>query len=171
MASGRKVTGALLRKVNSTWVHPLMFRRPLLALMNKVYKAQPAVETDPVVMELPAAAAANELALLGCLSVVMVTDLSAAWALRILATDVSTFALGSAVAFVPSSVHREIWRHRDARGKYTWLYSRHLEELCSTDQDACLDIEALFEASEPSPGRVLIELAISSKLHAVPKRL
>ena len=111
----------------------LRFRRILLALLQLSYKRLPPID-EPHIVRTLSAREANEYAQLAILSPLMVTDIAADYAPRVIATDASDVKGAAVVAAVPEAVHRELWRHRERRGGYTWMGSRFDEEF-GADKD------------------------------------
>ena len=90
---GGKVTGRFLRKLLSTWLHALLFRRPVLALLQLSFRLLPDIAQDDVVYSLPHASAV-ELMYRCVLAPLLCTDLAAGWAPRLVATDASPYGEG-----------------------------------------------------------------------------
>jgi hypothetical protein len=158
MVRHQKTAGAALRKLVSSWVHCLLFRRVLMSLLHACYRHQPPLPLDSVIFKLPQSACA-ELQLLAVLSPMMTANLGAVQSQELIATDASPFALGATRAKVPTSVHRELWRRRKRKGHYTCIASRAAEYLRAVGLEkeaACMDEQIL--SAQAGPRRSLIEV-------------
>ena len=120
------VTGALLRRLVSSWVYVLLFRRPLLCLLGAAFKELPDIRQDSLVFKL-SAATRQELAQLAALAPAMCTNMRASHSDQLIATDASSFALGATAAPLPPAVHQALWRHRERRGWPTHLCGKQGE--------------------------------------------
>ena len=157
LAEHGKATVAVLQRLLSTWVHAMLFRRPLLAVLADVYK-QIRPDIDPHEVFSLTQRARHVFARLAVLAPTMVVNLAADYAPILSATDASTYGQGSCRARVPCEVTAELWRYRDKRGAYTKLYSEWSRSLClGGDRDAADELEPDLFGTAPSPMRVLIE--------------
>ena len=103
------------------WVHVLLYRRVLFAIMDEVFKAGKGVGIDTVFCL--SRKARSELQLLACLGPLAQSDLRVRHSSKIFATDASP--TGGAVVFAELSraATKELWRHTEQRGFYTKLQS------------------------------------------------
>ena len=149
MAGSGKSDAKLLQRVLSSFLHVLLYRRPLLAILERAWRTASALERRPkdTVEQLPASVR-NELALLSCLAPVMVTQLDCEVAPRVWATDASPSGLGSVEASMPAPIVEELWRHRERRGHNSWLCGRSHEYVLSA---------ACFSNQEKSEHQELLE--------------
>ena len=67
-------------------------------------------------------------------------------------------ARGSTHCKVDPRLHEELWRHRDRKGAYTWLFGPAAESLAATgDDDFIEDLMDEVGRDPPSIQRVLVE--------------
>ena len=107
-------------------VSALMFRRPLMAILNEVFHVIPAHELDPlhpVLRKLPRKAA-QELALAAALCPIMVSNLAVDVDKKLYATDASNSMGGIASTEVPDHVAKFLWRTADKKGANVPILSR-----------------------------------------------
>ena len=114
-------TARLLSSIIGCWVHVLLFRRVLFAVMNDLFKQGQGLPLDQVFCL--SRQARCELQLLAALAPTAQTDPRTSYASKIYCTDASP--LGGAVCAAPISplVTQELWRHAEQRGTYTKLQS------------------------------------------------
>ena len=88
---------------------------------------------------------------LAILAPLMCINIRASSATELMCSDASPFALGSVTTPIPEEVSRELWRHRDRRGHYTWLYGPVAASLAESGDDASAEVQAATDgASCPS---------------------
>ena len=107
-------------------VSALMFRRPLMAILNEVFHVIPASELDPlhpVLRKLPRKAA-QEFALAAALCPIMVSNLAVEVDRKLYATDASNSMGGIASAEVPEELAKTLWRTADKKGANVPILSR-----------------------------------------------
>ena len=158
IAVGARCTRTFLRKLVSSWIHVLLYRRFMLSLLYAVFQfLGPVTPQDDVVVDLPQPVR-MELKRVAALASLAVTNLAADWVPDVVATDASNFGVGVSLALVPEPIQREMWRHRDRRGKYTRMYGQWSQrlKLAGLDDDADA-LESDLYGTAPSPQRVLIE--------------
>ena len=159
LALSRRCTPALGAQVVGSWVHCLLYRRPLMSVLSALCSWFAAVRTSPPdeVRHL-SSKEANELALLAFLSPVMATNMNAGWHPDVFSTDASPFGAGAVSTPVPARIQRELWRHREKRGTYTRVFTEWATRLRLHDFGETADeLSSDLFGSSPSPERVLIE--------------
>jgi hypothetical protein len=115
-------SAAARRQLTSSWAFCLEARRPMLCLLDGLYRELGTVDplVEPVVVQL-SSSAASELSLLIALSPLMCADLRLPHSDVIVATDASEEGLAGCLAPVSPALHSECWRVRDRRGRPTRL--------------------------------------------------
>ena len=114
-------TPKLLSMIAGCWVHVLLYRRVMFALMEAVFhdgKGLPQNQVFKLTQQ-----TRNELQLLGVLGPLAQTDLRVKYSPNIFTTDASPFGAAVCVASIGSSVTRELWRHAEQKGYHTRLQS------------------------------------------------
>ena len=163
MAGSGKTNAKLLQKVLSSFLHVLLYRRPLLSILERSWRTASLLErrADDTVAALPSAVR-NELALLACLAPVMVTQLDSEVAPMIWATDASPSGLGSVEADMPSVIVEELWRHRDRRGHHSWLCGTLCEYMYArgTNQEVS-ELQELIAEEGPTEVQPRIERVLA----------
>ena len=103
------------------WIHVLLFRRSLFAVVDALFKEGKQNSKHSVFCL--SRQARNELLLLSVLGSVSHSDLRCKYHDKIYCTDASPW--GGAVVAAPISSHiaRELWRHCEQKGYYTRLQS------------------------------------------------
>lgn len=154
-------TKQLLQILLGCWVHALLFRRPLLALMDHLFKDCQNRAADQVFCLDPKSR--NELILLSLLGATAQSDLRAKYCPKIFTMDASPSGGAVCAADLGSTACKEIWRHTEQRGYYTRLQSPVSSLLTeigldseTADQfgpkpcDVSLDVEPFVEHSIPT---------------------
>ena len=107
------------------WVSVLMFRRPLMAVLNKSFKLVNASQVDashPRLVRLPRTVI-DELAVLALLVPFAVSDLSAMFCSEVFATDASLSKGAICSTKLPYDVCRTLWSGLRSKGAYHRLLS------------------------------------------------
>eukprot|EP00438_Fugacium_kawagutii_P029195 Skav203076 [mRNA] locus=scaffold2182:29521:36002:+ [translate_table: standard] len=107
-------------------VSTLMFRRPMMSILNEVFKVIPPQELVPEapVLRPLKRSAAEEYALFAALCPIIATNISVPMDCSIYATDASTQMGGIASTKVPEQVAKMMWRSADMKGENVPLRSR-----------------------------------------------
>ena len=114
-------TPKLLSAIVGSWVSVLMFRRPIMAIMEAVFSEgqnKPANKVFKLSRQ-----ARNELLALSILGPVAQTNLRTRTCSKIFCMDASPHGSGICQADETESVVAELWRHSEQRGFYTRLAS------------------------------------------------
>eukprot|EP00439_Symbiodinium_sp_Y106_P019028 s5802_g2.t1 len=133
-------SASLLASLVGLWIHVLMFRRPVMALLSQSFadaRREPADEIFPLHRN-----TVNELLALSALGPLIQTDLRVSYVDKLFAMDASPDGAGLVEADLPSSVVKELWRFSEQRGFYT------RDKLFA--MDASPDGAGLVEADLPS---------------------
>eukprot|EP00435_Cladocopium_sp_Y103_P010900 s2474_g2.t2 len=109
----------LLSCILGCWVHVLMFRRPVLAILSHAF-SEGANRPQNEVFQL-SRESRNELCALSMLGPVCISDMRVGYAPHVFCTDASPFGGGICVAPETETVVAELWRHSEQRGYYTQL--------------------------------------------------
>ena len=148
-----RTTGHAARALISCWNHALMFRRPLLAVVDRFYKDLPDTTLDKFVYDV-SGVARSELCMLAVLVPVMESNLRAQVSGDVYATDASPYGLGATAMKVGPIVAKELFRRRERRGHYTQLHSKDAASLYARG----LILDEDLEEDCPGPERVIIEM-------------
>ncbi|CAE7699934.1 unnamed protein product [Symbiodinium sp. CCMP2592] len=114
-------TRELLEKVTGCWVHALMFRRPVFAVLDQLFREGKEHARNKVFRM--SGQARNELQMLACLCSTLVTDLRAQPDPALYCLDASPYAGAVCSAALGSAATAELWRHGEMRGYHTRLES------------------------------------------------
>ena len=112
-------SSSLLSAVLGLWIHVLMFRRPLFAILQAVFvdaRHEPRDEVFALQRE-----SLNELLCLCLLAPLAQSDLRTSYLPFLYAMDASPTGGGLCVSEMPASVVQELWRFSEQRGYYTRL--------------------------------------------------
>ena len=109
----------LLSSLLGCWVHVLLFRRPLLAVLSHAF-GEGSNRPQNQVFQL-SRETRNELCALALLGPVCCSDLRVDVAPAVFCTDASPAGGGICVAEESKTVVAELWRHSEQRGYYTQL--------------------------------------------------
>ena len=112
-------TPKLLDIILGCWVHILMFRRVLFAIMDSLFKE--GLNVPPNQVFCLSRQSRCELQLLATLSPLAQSDLRAKYASHIYCTDASGTGGAVCAAPVTPAVSQELWRHSEQKGFYTRL--------------------------------------------------
>jgi len=109
----------LLSSILGSWIHVLMFRRPILAIASHVFTEGSGFKAEEVFCL--SRVARNEFLALSLLGPMCVSDLRVDIAPFIYCTDASPYGGGICVASEGIPVVKELWRHCEQRGYYSGL--------------------------------------------------
>ena len=121
-----QISDSLMLSLLGSWTSSLLFRRPLMSVLQAVYEVVPHSSIKPGAPRLCAfsRAAAQELVLLSVLCPLAASELSAPLSPLIYATDASEHKGGYVVASVGLPLSRALWRTSSKKGGYSRLWSR-----------------------------------------------
>ena len=114
-------TPHILSMVLGCWIHVLLFRRSLFAVVDALFKEGGQHQKHSVFCL--SRQARNELLLLSVLGSVSHSDLRCKYHDKIYCTDASPWGAAVCSAPVTSEVTKELWRHCEQKGYYTRLQS------------------------------------------------
>ena len=114
-------TRELLDRIVGCWVHALMFRRPVFAVIDVLFRQGMHLPRNQVFRL--SSQARNELQMLACLVSTLVCDLRATYDPQLYCLDASPYAGAVCATTVGSSTTAELWRHGELRGYHTRLES------------------------------------------------
>ncbi len=137
VSSLRQTSDAVIASVVGSWVSVLLYRRPLMAVMNQLFKVVPPDELNtefPLLRPLRRAAA-EELQILSVLAPITCSNLSAPFGEEVYATDASNLGGGIAVAKADEAVVKIGWRSADRKGSNIPMMRRSQAILASHDVD------------------------------------
>ena len=142
-------TPKLLQIVLGCWIHVLLFRRALFALIDDLFKQGRGLASHAVFCL--SNQARNELVLLAALGPTAQSDLRVSNATSIYATDASP--TWGAVCKAPVSEHvtAELWRHSEQKGYYTRLQNPAAAVLNELDMPCESDEQFAHEPYNCSP--------------------
>ena len=109
----------LLSALLGCWIHILMFRRPILAILSHSFAEGHGLPQDRVFCL--SRECRNELLALCWLAPICITDIRVDVAPKIFCTDASPDGAGICVSDEDPVVVAELWRHSEQRGYYTQL--------------------------------------------------
>lgn len=121
IAARGSCTPKLLSILTGCWVHVLLFRRVLFAVMDAVFSdgsGRPQNQVFTLSRQ-----CRNELQILGLLGPVAQADLRVSYSKKLFTTDASPSGGAVCSAQVGTHVSRELWRHSEQKGFYTRLQS------------------------------------------------
>jgi hypothetical protein len=158
VASRGTCTPRLLATLLGCWIHVLLFRRVLLAIMHDIFKQGRGLPQDQVFTLTQQSR--NELLMLAAVGPVAQSDLRVGYSKHLYCTDASPTGGAVIRAVVGSKVTQEIWRHSEQRGFYTKLQS----PVSATLTELGLPSEVVepiapepLHVPSPTPTRVLSE--------------
>ena len=134
----------ILASLLGLWVHVLMFRRPVLCILNEAFKDAQASPAH-VIRQLQRATL-NELLSLTDLAPALQADLRVDYLPQIFCMDASPTGSGICAA-APSHVVAELWRHSEQEGYYTKLADA--ASACLQEHGLSLDLPV--EMVDPPP--------------------
>ena len=137
VASLRTTSDAVIASVVGSWVSVLLYRRPLMSVMNHLFQVIPPEEldTERSVLRPLRRSAAEELQVLAVLAPVVVSNLAVPFSKEIYATDASNTGGGIAVADADEEVVKMAWRSADRKGSNVPLMRRTQAIIASHDVD------------------------------------
>ena len=137
VASLRTTSDAVIASVVGSWVSVLLYRRPLMAVMNHLFQVIPPEEldTERSVLRPLRRSAAEELQILAVLAPVAMSNLAVPFSKEIYATDASNTGGGIAVADADEDVVKMAWRSADRKGGNVPLMRRTQAIIASHDVD------------------------------------
>ena len=136
LASCRATTDALHACLVGGWTSCLMYRRPLMAILDRVHSftdLSAVNQSKPKVLPMPRLVA-QEFVLLGVLAPLMCSDLSAKVIPQVFATDASDGKGAIVKTEVPTDLARGLWRSGRKKGGYTRMLSREQALLAKIDE-------------------------------------
>ena len=127
------ITQKLLSVLLGCWIHVLMFRRSLFALVDQLFRETSPGSPDPIFCLSSAARA--ELQLLATAGMLAQSDLRVEHSPFIYCTDASPYGASVIRAHIGKVAAEEIWRHTEQKGFHTKLQSPVAEILKEHDLD------------------------------------
>ena len=121
VAQNGTCTPHVLSMILGCWIHVLLFRRSLFALVDALFKEGKSSSKHEVFCL--SRQARNELLLLSVLGSVSHADLRCKYHDKIYCTDASPWGAAVVAAPIEPNVTRELWRHCEQKGYYTRLQS------------------------------------------------
>ena len=119
-------TDALHASLVGSWISVLLYRRPMMSHINKLFKVVSSPEdagSTPKLHVLPRGAA-EELLVLACLGPLAASNLAAPFSDRVYASDASTRKGGLVVATITPDLSKMLWRTSNKKVKNLALQSR-----------------------------------------------
>ena len=114
-------TPKLLSIIVGCWIHVLMYRRPIFAVVNHLFKegrGRPAHKFFCLSRQ-----SRNELLILAAVGPIAQTDLKVSYAPKMFCTDASPSGAAVVQCEITSEASKELWRHCEQRGYHTRLES------------------------------------------------
>lgn len=136
-------TRQMLSSILGCWIHVVLFRRPLLALIDALFKEGlhlPETQTFQLSKQ-----SRHELMSLCILGTCAQADLRVGFCPRIYALDASPWGGGIVVSDVSSTATAELWRHSEQRGYHTNLLSEAASCLKELGLESAGEIDQGFE--------------------------
>ena len=155
-------TRQLLSSIVGCWIHVVLFRRPLLSLMDALFKEISKGPSKHVVCL--SSQCRHELMSLCFLGFSAQADLRATFCPKVYALDASPWGAGIVVADSCSTATAEFWRHSEQRGYHTNLLSPAGSTLKELGMDPISDLETGWEdfgSSVPEAPSLRIPHALS----------
>ena len=137
VASLRQTSDAVIASVVGSWVSILLYRRPLMSVMNQLFQVVPPDElnTEVPMLRPLRRAAAEELQVLAVLAPITCSNLAVPFGREIYATDASNLGGGIAFAEADEAVVKVGWRSADRKGRNLPMMRRSQAILASHDAD------------------------------------
>ena len=139
-------TRQILTSILGCWIHAILFRRPLLALIDCLFKE--GFDRKPHEVFCLSSHARHDLMSLCILGSCAQTDLRAKICPKIYALDASPSGAGIVQAESTSVAVAELWRHSEQRGYHTNLLGPAAATLKELGYDSVQDLEMGAEAPE-----------------------
>ena len=119
-------TDALHSSLIGSWISVLLYRRPMMAHMNRLFGVIDAKELNPEVPVLRplSRGAAEEMLILACLGPLAASNIAVPFSDSLYASDASTLKGGLVKAEVGESLSRVLWRTANKNAKNPRLQSR-----------------------------------------------
>ena len=146
LAHKGRATPRILSTVLGCWIHVLLFRRVLFAIISSLFNEGRGLKQDDVFCL--SRQSICELHLLATLGPLAQSDLRAKYSSRVYCTDASPAGGAVCYAQVGTKVSQEIWRHTEQRGFYTKLLSPASATLVEHGLDS--DVADNFCSQPPS---------------------
>ena len=146
-----KTTDHLHLSLLGAWTSALMFRRPLMSVLQRAYGLIDASKVEPnssTIVGLPRAVA-DEFVVLSALCHLVTSDVSAPWPGEVFASDSSEFAGAFVSASIDPELARLLWGAHHVPSEGARVLSRHGAALRRVD----LLYEETAETKEPGPKR------------------
>ena len=147
----------LLSSLLGCWIHILMFRRPILAILSHSFSEGHGLPQNSVFCL--SRECRNELLALCWLAPMCISDLRVDVAPKVFCTDASPDGAGICVSDEDPEVVAELWRHSEQRGYYTQLLNPAaaiLQEHDETFEDPC----PLIETPQPLDSMIRIPFSL-----------
>ena len=136
VASGRHVTEELASLLTGCWVHALLFRRCLMAVIGPLFRLGKKAPTPGASLLRPLPPDARlDLVMLACLSPLMVSNVSAKVSSVVGCSDASLGRGAVCTTEVPDVLAAHLWQATDSRGWYTRLDSEAASILASIGEE------------------------------------
>ncbi len=140
-------TPKLLSILLGCWIHVLLFRRPLFALIDQLFKEGRGLSQDTIFCL--SNRARCELQLLGILGSVAQGDLRTHYSSKLFCTDASPGGAAVTQAHIGPIASQEFWRRTEQRGYYTRLQSPLAEIL--NEKGLTVESEICHTTKDPLP--------------------
>lgn len=140
-------TPKLLSTITGCWVHVLLFRRVLFAVMDAVFKDGQGIPQGQVFCL--SRQSRNELQILGLLGPLAQADLRTKYSSRLFTTDASPDGAAVVCAQIGSKATRELWRHSEQRGFHTRLLSPASAYLVEKGFDSAVADSTFIPSDQP----------------------
>ncbi len=150
----------LLSSILGSWIHVLMFRRPILAIASHVFTEGSGYKPNEIFCL--SRIARNELLALTLLGPMCVSDVRVDFAPFVYCTDASPHGGGICVAPEGVPVVKELWRHCEQRGYYSGLLNPSGAILAELGLEPAT--VALPEFSEPVETTVRVPKSLQENL-------
>lgn len=137
-------TRKLLSVLLGCWIHVLLFRRVIFAVVDQLFRE--GLNRDPEEVFCISRQGRCELQMLALLSPIAQSDLRAKYSDKLFCTDASPEGGAVTYADVNQIVSQELWRHCEQRGFYTKLQS----PVASYLEEKGIEPESNFQFTQPS---------------------
>ncbi len=125
-----------------SWVSTMMFRRPAMAVFDRVFGVVDSLSADPMDPEIKVLprAAAEELAIVSCLAPVLSSNVAAPFENKVYATDASNSKGAYVSAEIDVELSKLLWRSSDKKGQNLPMLSA--SQVILKEYDPCFEEEA-----------------------------